>query len=381
MGAVRILVLTHDLSDAATEKRVLMLRAGGADVKVAGFRRTHDAPREVAGRPAIDFGLTYGGGFLQRIWSVLRETALLGRYRDLFSDTDVIIARNLENLAIAARGRNFAPPPGPVLVYECLDIHRFLLNRGPLGAAVRALEGWLARRASAVITSSPAFVENYYETLSRVRAPVSLIENKVFDAGGPVKTELPPRPPGPPWIIGWFGMIRCRKSLRILSDLARQSGGAVEIVIRGRPAPDLFPDFEKEIAGLPGVKFLGPYSPGDLASIYRSVHFTWAIDIFEEGLNSSWLLPNRLYEGGAFGAVPIALEEVETGRFLQRLGIGVTLRQPLADSLTNYFKNLTQASYTALESASSRVPRAVWAYGPTDCKLLVHYLQSLEQAA
>ena len=66
--------------------------------------------------------------------------------------------------------------------------------------------------------------------------------------------------------------------------------GKVEVIIRGRPSLDQFDDFTKQTTGIPGLSFKGPYkNPDDLQKIYSEVHFTWAIDMFEEGLNSSWL--------------------------------------------------------------------------------------------
>jgi len=120
-------------------------------------------------------------------------------------------------------------------------------------------------------------------------------------------------------------MLRCQKSLSILSALAATSGGRVEVVLRGRPARSAFNDFDAVVAKSPGLTFGGPYVAADLPELYGGVHFTWAIDYFEEGLNSSWLLPNRLYEGAVYGAPPVALAQVETGRWLARHGVGVTL--------------------------------------------------------
>jgi succinoglycan biosynthesis protein ExoL len=177
---VKILLLAHDLSDAAVHRRAVMLRMGGASVMVAGFRRTPEPTESVAGCPSVDWGRTYNERFFQRIFSIMRQTAFLGWHRALFADADVIIARNLEMLALGVRGRSLCRP-APVLVYECLDIHRLLLRRDFIGAALRWLEGWLSRRASALITSSPAFVSGYFNTLSQVRLPVRVVENKMLD--------------------------------------------------------------------------------------------------------------------------------------------------------------------------------------------------------
>ncbi|HUY67847.1 MAG TPA: glycosyl transferase family 1 [Alphaproteobacteria bacterium] len=378
-GSPTILMLAHDLSDAAVARRAAMLRAGGANVRLAGFRRAPEPIAAVAGIPASDLGRTYNAGFIRRIGAVLREVLRLRRRQGLFAGVDVILARNLEMLAIAARGQSLCDPKPPI-VYECLDIHRLLVRRNFIGGLLRALEGWLAQRAALLLTSSPAFVENYFKPLSKVRLPVRLAENKLLDVDD-VLPHVPARRPGPPWVIGWFGIIRCRKSLRLLSELARAGNGTVEVVIRGRPALDIFPDFERDIAGVPHLRFPGPYkNPGDLAAIYGGIHFNWAIDMFEEGLNSSWLLPNRLYEGGAFGAVPIAEASVETGRFAMHHKIGVTLAKPLAQSLAVFFAELTPAHFVLYEQALRAMPRETWVNDRGDCRALVACLNSLRGA-
>jgi len=381
-GSLKILVLAHDLSDAAIVRRVAMLRAGGAVVTAAGFRRTAQPIGSVDGCRTVDFGRTFNAGFVRRMLSVLRETATIKKHVALFRDADVIIARNLEMLAIGVRGRSLCAH-APVLVYECLDIHRLMLNEGPEGYFLRLLEGWLSRRAAALFTSSPAFVANYFNRRSRVKLPIRMIENKVLDIDGETSSPaaLPPRTPGPPWIIGWFGIIRCPRSLRILTDLVQQSKGTIEVVIRGRPAEDLFGDLGKKLADMPGIKFLGPYkNPADLAGIYRGVHFSWAIDMFDQGLNSSWLLPNRIYEGGLYGAVPIAIKSVETGKYLKSLGVGALIDDPISLSLADFFETLTPERYRELESGVLKKPRSTWVYEREDCRQLVTYLDGLRYA-
>ncbi len=379
---LKILYLVHDVFDPAVGKRVSMLRSGGADVRVMGFRRSTEVVSDVMGADVVDLGQTYNGGFVQRILSVVREVVLVRRHRVLFADADVVIARNLEMLAIAVRGRSPCMPV-PTLVYESLDVHRLLLRRGPIGKALRALEGWLSRRAMLLITSSPGFVRHYYDLVSDVDLPLRLVENRVYlsddvqvDAGVAVLRE------GPPWRIGWFGAIRCYKSLKVLSDLVAGSNGKIEVVIRGRVARDRLPDFDDVIARNPGMSFEGAYkNPDDLAMIYNDVHFTWAIDMYQEGMNSAWLLPNRIYEGGLYGAVPLAVADVETGLFLKRLGIGVLLQKPLKEALVDFFDGLDPVQYAAHKAAALAVDRSVWRCGEKECSALVADLTKLKEKA
>jgi succinoglycan biosynthesis protein ExoL len=270
------------------------------------------------------------------------------------------------------RGISKRYAPEAKLVYECLDIHRMLLAERPDGVLLRALESKLWRQVDLLITSSPAFVRNYF-TPRGFAAPIRLVENKVLDLDEDyLRTVAPKRRSNPPWRIGWFGMIRCRKSLEILSSVARELGGAVEVVIRGRPSRTVFPDFDEAIAREPHVKYLGPYrNPADLGEIYGDVHFVWAVDYYESGQNSAWLLPNRIYEGTFYGAVPIGLAKVETGAWLKEHAVGVVANEPLQASLIGFFRSLDEGGYADLAKAVAALPRKTLVADREDCRELV----------
>ncbi len=374
----KILYLVHDLSDSTVHKRVAMLKDGGADITIMGFHRNDTPPTSIHGAPAIAIAKTYDGKFIHRILTTLRMVVTISKHKTYFAESDVIIARTLEMLAIAVRGRSLITPP-PALAYECLDIHRLLLKQNIIGTILRGLEGWLSKRASLLITSSPAFVREYFEKYSLVTCPTYLIENKIYQ---PVPEPQPvlTREAVTPWRIGWFGAIRCYKSLNILTSLVQQMSGKVEVIIRGKPSTDQFEDFEKQTSGIQGLSFEGPYkNPDDLEKIYGNVHFTWAIDMFEEGLNSSWLLPNRIYEGGYYGSVPLVQDHVETGKHVKNLGTGVQLAAPLEIQLISFFKSLTENAYKTLQAQAQAVPQNNWILTKDDSVHLVHTLTNLRK--
>lgn len=377
--SLNVLYLAHDLADAAIRRRVLALRVGGADVTVAGFRRGANLLADERDVPTVELGQTADGRFLQRIGAVVGARSSLRRKLAAVDKPDVVIARNLETLALAGSAAALFGADIPV-VYECLDIHRLLLDNGAKGRLMRGVQRYFGQRASLLITSSPAFVENFFRPMSGLQLPVLLLENKVLSRVGEeysVTTKRLPEP-GSPWRIGWFGAIRCRKSLEILTAFAERMEGKVEIVLRGRPAYGEFDDFEAQVKLAPNVEFHGPYrNPEDLAAIYDDVHFTWAIDFFEEGLNSSWLLPNRLYEGGLHGAVPIALSATETARFVGTRDIGVILDVATPEALQALFSGMSGERYLELASRLGAVEREQWVTGPAECKALVARLAAL----
>lgn len=304
-----------------------MLHAGGMDVIVLGFRR-RDAPvTEIDGATVVDLGQTGDAKLWQRAWAVLRVIANRRKVRAAIGNADAIMARNLEMLII---GANVAH--GRRLTYECLDIHRMLVSPNMIARSIQRLEKSLMERVSLIVTSSPRYADDYFRKLRGYGTPILLLENKVLSIDGvAIASGPPPIAAGPPWVIGWFGMLRCQRSFSILSALVRNSGGRIRVLIAGIASPHEFPDFDADVQAVDGIDFHGRYAAEDLPGLYASVHFAWAIDYFEEGLNSKWLLPNRLYEALAHGAVPIALNDVETGQWLQRHHVGLLVSDPLTE--------------------------------------------------
>src|SRR5262245_46657929 len=370
----KIAYFVHDLADAAVHRRVRMLSAGGAAVTVIGFHRSAEAPSAVEGLRTVDLGRTADEMLVRRMLSVAGSLVRLDSIAHHVREANVILARNLEMLVLAVRARGRYAPEAAV-VYECLDIHRMLLSKR-LGQPLRLLESKLWRDVDLLLTSSPAFIRHYF-TPRGFPSRIRLVENKVLMVGesDPATTSVVRPRPGPPWRIGWFGMIRCRKSLAILSSLARAADGGLDIVIRGRPSAAIFHDFKAAIMDLPHVHFAGPYrNPAELAAVYGDVHFTWAVDYYNSGQNSSWLLPNRIYEGSLYGSVPITSAAVETGRWLTKRGIGVVLDEPLEPKLTDFFRRLDHGSYFKLVQTVEALPRSELVSSRSECRELVEAL-------
>src|SRR5690606_3468100 len=98
------------------------------------------------------------------------------------------------------------------------------------------------------------------------------------------KAAMPAPANGPPWIIGWFGTLRCTRSLHILSRLAKAHPDKMMVLMRGTLSEEDISSaaMRAETTGRPNFQYLGPYeSPRDLAAIYGQIHFTWAIDFLD----------------------------------------------------------------------------------------------------
>ncbi|MEM5534925.1 glycosyl transferase family 1 [Neptuniibacter pectenicola] len=377
---MKVLYFVHDLYDAAVKKRVLMLQAGGADVVLVGFYRSSVAPTHIGSAKVIPLARTYDASFLHRLKSVFYSLLFSSHYMPYTYDADVIICRNLEMLLLGRKvKRKLKTIP---LVYESLDIHRLLLGAGRLSNILRFVERWAVKKSNLLITSSPGFVDNYFKKINKLNKPILLLENKFFDTEMSVATTKSMKKrqqDKDSYVIGWFGAIRCRKSLALLSEITRKLKGKVRVVIRGRPAYTEFEDFLDSVEREPYIEFQGEYEfPNDLAEIYSEVDFCWAIDFFEEGGNSEWLLPNRIYEGGVFNSVPIFIKGTEVANKLERLNIGVGCHRDSPNlGLDLFFDAFDDTQYENLAKKSQQVPIACWRVDKPQCEKLVRFLDQL----
>ena len=377
---MKIIYFVHDISHADIGRRVEVLHQGGAEVVLLGFHRNATYDAGIADQ-VISLGQTHDGNFLQRIAAVARNLTRLGQYADIVRSGDMVLARILEMLVLgaAARSRFLAGRP---LVYECLDIHRLMVQPGVVGRLLRGLEGSLLRRCQAIVSSSPGFLREYFQRMYPTLPPSLVVENKVFPpvpGGRPDKAALPD---GPPWRIGWFGAIRCKRSLEILSEVARSHPGLIEVVVAGRPATAVFGDIQAAFSGIPGVRYIGGFADeAELARLFASVHFAWTMDFYEAGANSDWLLPNRLYRAAYYGAVPIALATVETGHWLRRHQAGLLVDDATPALLRAQLEAMTPATFAALQQNLDHIPNTALVTEDAECAAFVRALGAPDTGA
>ena len=213
------------------------------------------------------------------------------------------------------------------VVYEALDVRRIIVGNGLVSRLFRAAERRLLAMSDALVVSSPDYMSRYFWPVQHFAGQWHLLENKL--AGPPPAGDDPrrgggPPPPksGEPWIIGWFGVLKCRRSLDILTRIAQALGPRCVIHVRGIVSEsEVPPALVAEIAARhPNIVFAGPYAnPADLPAIYGQVHITWAADFLDPQSNSA-------------GACRTAsTKAVRTGRFCWR---AETPRRARASSAT-----------------------------------------------
>lgn len=328
----------HDAAGADIRKKVQAFTDDGIEVTGFMMRRSEDVYSEWQN---VDLGMTRDGAFIQRIRAIFAGAQKAATERNLLADADVIYARNLDMLACAFLTKRYTKLDTPV-IYECLDVHRLLCRSDLIGWAVRALERALLKRCSLLVVSSSAFLKNHFDRWYKGLYSAFLLENRLIAGAkyGP-RPDVRNKMDGEPFRLGWFGVLRCQRTHKLMLDLAERFGDQIEIVINGRPSLSEIPDFEVGLANFSNIKFGGVYrAPEDLAKIYGEVDLIWAGDFMEAGFNSVWLLPNRLYEGGYYLVPPIAPAGTETAAWSKAHDSGFSIEEPLEDTFPELIEAL-----------------------------------------
>jgi succinoglycan biosynthesis protein ExoL len=355
-----IVFFGYDAREPTIIKRIAAFMAEGCEV--VGFTFQRERPGgDSANAHAwtnVNLGFTVDRNYLLRVPRLILAVLRIMAQRDLLRRANVLYARNIDQALIACAVRGLARLHAP-LVYEVLDVHRMFTRRGLLGRTFRFAERRVIARSALLVISSPRFLTSYFQPVQNYAGPWYLLENKVAPSFGPPLVLRPSGPP--PWVIGWSGVLRCRRSLSMLVEIATRLGQRVRIILRGRLSlRDISAaDLAAALARCPNLVFDGPYTnPADLAAIYGAVHFTWAVDYTDAGFNSDWLVPNRVYEGGLHGAVMLARGGTATGDLVEKLGLGWLFREPLADGVVALLEQLDHDAYEAVRRRVEATPRS-----------------------
>lgn len=338
-------------TDARSVKRIAALADQGWQVLGFTFHRDRGQPDPPPAWENIHLGTTYNRRYLQRIWAILRGFCVVFAQRRRLRESAALYAINPDNALLALFGRLVCGRRVP-LVVEIADIQPAMTGSGVVSRVLRALERFVLNRSQLLLTTSPGFIRNYFTPVQAYAGPVFLLENKIYPASALISNRIPRTRPvsgGAPWVIGYFGVFRCARSLEIIRTLAERFPDRVKFVLRGIPAGVDEGLFREMVSELPNIDYGGPYRyPDQLPELYAAVDMNWCFDFSASGGNSTWLLPNRIYEGGLFHCPALAYENTETAAWLATNGLGWFFGENLSDKLCQFVQNLHVEEWLAM---------------------------------
>ncbi|WP_299684399.1 glycosyltransferase [uncultured Tateyamaria sp.] len=375
---LRIEVFGFDVAEISQIRRIRALIGLGHNVHSFTMRRDNMNKDFEPDWPNTHLFMTENENLPKRAAIVAASVVKMAKHRARLRAADMIIARNLDMVAIAWAARAMAGAGHVPLVYECLDINGALCGDGPKSHAMRAAERRLLAGVQMLVVSSPGFIRNYFKPLQDYDGPWALWENKL--AAG---TALPDRPKirtasdvEAPLRLGWVGTIRCAPSLALLAAVADQLGNAVEVHIHGIVHRHALPDFDATLAAHPNMILHGPYEyPGDLAQIYGGLDLVWAQDLWQTGNNSDWLLPNRIYEASWAGCPSLAVSTTETGRRVAEDHLGWVTDSATPDALIALLASLDRTKIAERSHALLNRPASDFVQSPDDLTDVINQVQ------
>jgi succinoglycan biosynthesis protein ExoL len=390
----RIAYFGHNRRDPASVRRIQSFLDAGVEVVTFTFRR--DQEPKYPGPPwaNVDLGHVEHARLLGRIAVYLHAIATVIRRRRALLDSDVVYARNLDIFAFAAFAFALAAPTASrnhSFVYECLDVHEALTKNTRVSALLRWIERRILNRACLLVVSSPGFLRHYFGPVQDYRGARCWVENKLYFRAGCVP---PPREPrgssarpdsaagGAALTIGWIGIIRCKRTLDVLKALALARPRDVRVRIVGRISYFLIEDFDEQVAAAANIDFAGAYDwPDGLESAYRGVDIVFAQELSWKGMNSDWLIPNRIYEASYFGVPSLSVGDTETSRIVRERGLGYTLPDDSTQTLIDFVDHLDRAELRAIRKRLLDMPPAAFVSNDGDTAELLDAIRAARGGA
>lgn len=346
-----------DATNPTVRLRIASFLRENIDVTGFTFRRDKFHADFVPFWDNVELGATKDRQYLSRLSVIFKALRKLWHHRDRLREVDVLYARLFDSAFLAMMMKKLLRLDAR-LVYEIEDVHDVFFRKTPAARIMRFLERRILASADLVVVPSPGFVDGYLEPNQGYDRPCFLLENRIQ------LDEIPPQDAPPSeraqawkqttdrWVIGWFGTLRCRKSMQILSQIADRLGDKVLIYTRGFPTETGLDAYMDIVDRHENWIHEGPYlMPDDLEDLYGRVHFVWCLDFYDENGNSELLLACRMYHGGYFGAVPVFTPQSQMARHLAPHAIGHAVADPYGDTVCDLLETMTPDQYKAERDA------------------------------
>ncbi|MFC7292570.1 glucosyltransferase [Hirschia litorea] len=370
--------LGHDCTHVDARKRTMALESAGVKLKGFFFRREKNNADYQPEWDNVELGVTVDNNYAKRVPALLKGLKILVNHKKDLRAAKFIMARNFDMMFIGMLAKVLTGSKAK-LVYDIPDIQEFFFGTGLKGKVFRGLEKVILNQISLLVVTSPGFVTGYFEKYQNYKGKHFVWENKLLseqmgNMPSPEQMNVHRAKVGDdntPWTVCWHGTLRCPKSMGILAETAKRLGNKVKFYLRGKQT--IYPElFEKTFAGIENVEFGGEYrTPDHLEEIYGPAHFNWCPDYFDPDGNSPLLLPNRLYQGGALGVVPLTIEGQESANYVRNHNLGHVLPEASADALVAFLEGASWDDYLAARARNYAARDSLFLEDANDLKKLL----------
>jgi succinoglycan biosynthesis protein ExoL len=354
----RILCFLPVLGQPRHAKRIAMLKQSGFNVEAVAFERDYHKGR-LPECPTQLLGKISQGQYLTRIFRLI---TVIPKVRRVIKNNDLVYAFGLDMALVSiVAGLGMTKP----VILEVGDIRKIQSSKNVIGGLVRIVDRLVVNRCKLLVVTAQGFVDGYYRKTLSIQTPTMVIENKLeaIDTAGTI-IKLSKESPfiNRPLRIGYFGLLRCEWSWRVLEAWAVSRPNDIEIEVAGFPvSPKNIPERAKSLAN---VNFLGEYrSPDDLPALYRNVDLVWGCYPYTDSddLNFPLALSNRLYEACYYQRPIINRIGSGNGNLAEQLGIGIGVGGTVENAIA-ILNNISRKDMELWRKNIQELPPSIYEY-------------------
>lgn len=340
-----------------THVRLWEKHCGSATVS-AFQRESNDQYLE---RVNISLGVVRHGNLLKRI-PVYRQA--ISSLSALIDRHEVLVVYTLDNFLLAWMAKIAAKSNIKIILFM-LDIRQLFVGNKLKNHVIQSVLIFAFERSSLVLVSSRHYMEEYVASYVR-KLPMRWleIENKVnADEIRPIEfSSQEYRDQDNQIVIGYFGILRCERSLQILIAATEKAAGSLKVIVSGEYLG--LQHMAEKVSAAPWIDFQGSYSnPEDLPGIYGRCDVVWACYPYEVGAgNQEWAKTNRFYEAGYFGKPAIASKGTRDAEFISAAGNGEVVDLADVDGTVARLISLGFEDLNRWQSALAAVPEGTFEY-------------------
>lgn len=348
-----ILFFTTALEHTTFQKTAKMLQKEGVQVKMLGFNRNNSPALEKNELNVESFGSITHGNYFSRALRLIKVIPSLIRNS---KNADVIYNFTLDTLIIS---RLFLPFKRKKWVYHIQDIRSIYFGDSIKNIFFRFLEKYYINRVDVVVVSSFDYYSGFFKKrYNLLEDKVHIIENKLTPSIFANKTKF--KLVKNKITIGYFGVLRCKRSWSVLIKLANEFKNEYDIYLRGKSI--VINNIENEIIDMKNIIYDGMYrSPEDLNEIYSKVNIVWAAYPYSAKSDGNWKYARtiRFYEACAFGKPVIVQKGTPQAKEVEKYKIGIVIDMKYIQDTVNVLSVIT---FEQISEWSANIKKLPYSY-------------------
>lgn len=370
-----ILFVSTAINEATYLKSAIHLSKFDSKTEVIGFIRNYYPIRD--NNLTINvLGTITHGNYLKRI--ILLITSFF-KIRNKGKDFYIIYCFSLDSLIIAKLAMLFCKRRW---VYHIHDIRSILIGNHLLNRFVRFIEGWFLKKVDCLVVSSYAFYENHFQKYYNYpESKVFILENKI-DIDPTHSNNIEFKSVGKYEIIniGYYGVLRCKRSWDILKKAVKEANGRMVLNVRGVYNQTI--SFLQDVGESQYINYDGPYKGfDDLNHMYQNFDIVWAAYPFGNNKPGNWLWARtvRFYEACAFNRPVIVQANTQQAIDVANYNIGLVVDMSNIELAVRQILSITPEMIHLWKNNLSKLDRSMFIY-TNEYKQLYHTLYEISSS-